>query len=346
MLAEGNVSVYNMYKRNMIYYIELMEEEMLKRNWRKRVVLAGLWIMTVLIICSCSKSNQDKKDNEKNMIEAVYNSNYDAIEGNSILFELYEDKEEVFVVGCSDVEMEKIVLPDVISYDEKEYMVAGIAEGAFESNQAVTSVKMGKNVSKIEGSAFYACPELKKIDLSDTVRIGEEAFAECISLQEIEWGDSLESIGNNAFRSCEALEAVSLPASVSEWGTGIFTDCFSLRECTFEKGITNVGEGIFSNCDGLEKVVMPDTISVIGAEAFWGCMALSELTLSDTITTIGDKAFYSTGIVTLRLPEKLSGVKLELLDGMYALETIQVPESKLENYEEVFENYGIEIATY
>ena len=68
--------------------------------------------------------------------------------------------------------------------------------------------------------------------------------------------------------------------------------------------------------------------------------------MPESITAISDKAFYSSGIKKLRIPEKVSGVKMEMLEGMEELEEISVPENSKGVYEDLFKNYGIKITSY
>jgi len=84
----------------------------------------------------------------------------------------------------------------------------------------------------------------------------------------------------------------------------------------------------------------------INAEAFWGCSALKELQLPEKLVTIGDKAFYDSGIRELKLPQSISSIKFEMLDGMSELKKILVPEAKKAAYDEQFDEYGIKIETY
>ena len=103
---------------------------------------------------------------------------------------------------------------------------------------------------------------------------------------------------------------------------------------------------MFTNCYSLCKVTIPNSVTAIGTEAFWACESLTEITLPEHITIIGSRALYGTGIRELRLPADLSGITLELLEGMYELTKITVPESKKASYQKVFQNYDLEISTY
>ncbi len=351
---------------------------MQNRQRRKKGFLFGLLLFAAVSAAGCSQKQEDKTDgatqaddknsqldtdtkqqgggdeagqqadgDESGVCEVAYNEYEDALEGNGLLFQLNKKKTAAKVTSYTDIDMTQGVCPDSISYEGKEYPVTAIAESAFESHQVLESFTLGKNISAIENSGFYACPELREINLSDALQsIGEEAFGDCSSLSKITWGTSLQTVGSNAFRACEAMTEVSLPGSISEWGIGAFTDCYGLEKCVVETGATNLGEGMFTNCEAMSEINLPDTLSVIGPEAFWGCSALEELELPESLVSIGNRAFYSTNIKKLRIPDSVTGVKIEMLEGMDSIEIVEVSKLRKAAYEEVFKNYGIKIKVY
>lgn len=316
-----------------------------------------LFVLGILCLCvGCTRKNGNRdsseiKDNShnfsKSVIEVSYDSNHGAIAGDGFLFSIEEKTKEATLISYYDVELLEVTLPDAVLYEDTEYPVTSIGESAFESDQSIVKIQMGKNIRSIQASAFYAAAALEEVVFQDSLTtIGERAFASCSALKKISWGTALETVGNSAFEGDEELQTLQLPKSVINWGSEVFMDCSGLAECTFEEGSSSIGEGMFTNCASLKKISIPDSVTIIGAAAFWSCSELQELSLPDTVSMIGDQAFYSTGIQNLRLPSRLSAVKLELLDGMDSLSGISVPETRKKDYENIFHNYGIEIAAY
>lgn len=316
-------------------------------------------VVALCAICLCTGCTKQKKDQDspnrtvedhnfsQSTLEVYYDSNYDAIGGEGFLFSIDEQTQEAELISYYDVALIEVTLPDTIRYEEKEYPVTSIGESAFESDQSIEKLQLGQNIRTIQPSAFYAAAALKEVVFQDTLEaIGEQAFAGCSALQDITWGSSLSTVGNAAFEGDEEIRTLQLPKSVTTWGSEVFMDCTGLTECVLEDGMETIGEGMFTNCTALQKITIPDSVTMIGAEAFWSCSELRELTLPDHVKTIGDQAFYSTGIQTLRLPEQLSSVKVELLDGMDQLTGITVPAVRQKDYESTFRNYGIEITSY
>lgn len=290
-----------------------------------------------------SESLQTSADGEK--IEAVYDINSDTISGGGFLFSVDEDKSEAYVTSYDNLEFTNVQIPAYIIYDKKEYPIVAIDDGAFESNQSIEEVSIGKNVKRIGKSAFYCCPTIKKVLLSESVvSIGKEAFAECELLNQIVFSASVESIGEAAFRACENISEIKLPGSVRQVGKDAFMDCTKLSSFTAEKGFTIIGEGMFTNCSSMKNVNLPDSLTEIGDEAFWGCLELSELDLPENVDKIGARAFYSTEITKLVFPDGLSGIKQDMLEGMASVEQILVSKDELDIYEDVFGDYGVEIA--
>ncbi len=57
-------------------------------------------------------------------------------------------------------------VPDTVVVNGKKYKVTSIKNGAFKNNSKVVNIKVGKNVTKIEGYAFKNCSKLKTIVIS------------------------------------------------------------------------------------------------------------------------------------------------------------------------------------
>jgi hypothetical protein len=102
--------------------------------------------------------------------------------------------------------------------------------------------------------AFYMCPSLKLVTLSDYVFLLDEyCFAGCTNLTEIEFGAGLYLIGDCAF-SNTALETITIPSTVTNLGAGAFEACPNLKEVIVEGSLASVGETAFGRCTSLNDV--------------------------------------------------------------------------------------------
>ena len=96
-------------------------------------------------------------------------------------------------------------IPETVTYLEKTYPVKAIADGAFESCVALTTVTIPNAVESIGKNAFRNCTALFSVSL------GKDS--------------GCKSIGDSAFSGCSALYSLVLPTSITSIGRDVFTDC-------------------------------------------------------------------------------------------------------------------------
>lgn len=201
----------------------------------------------------------------------------------------------------------------------------------------------GSRLAVLEEGAFYGCESLTSFTIPmSMVKIGREAFRDCIGLESIAFADNGKELtfGDNAFYNCTSLTSVHLPANVSAI-PGIFGGCISLREVTvandnpyftsidgvlFNKAeteiiyfpvgksgvytlpstVTTIANGVFRGISGLDKIVFPSTLAIIGDEAFKGSDIGKIVFEGDAFAeslTIGTAAFQNAkGLSGLLLP--------------------------------------------
>ena len=103
----------------------------------------------------------------------------------------------------------ELIIPEKVTYSEKEYTVTGIGETAFFYNTSVTSVSIPATVKKIGNNAFQNCSNLTSLTFE-----GES---------------QLEQIGHGAFYNT-VLTTIDIPASVTSIGTFAFVDNTALQQ--------------------------------------------------------------------------------------------------------------------
>jgi len=69
---------------------------------------------------------------------------------------------------------------------------------------------------------------LKKVTLTNALRIDNECFSECSYIEEIILNEGVKSIGEKAFNRCFALTTVTIPKSVNNIAADAFAQCDSL----------------------------------------------------------------------------------------------------------------------
>lgn len=130
----------------------------------------------------------------------------------------------------------------------------------------------GKKVVKIGDNAFDNCLSLTKIVLPSSVTaIGNSAFEGCAALSSINFPEALKSIGDYAFFGCDSIKNVVLYPNVTAIGEYAFYECAGLVSINIPKNITVINDGTFGQCTSLEKIYIPEGITAIGEGAFVDC---------------------------------------------------------------------------
>ncbi len=120
--------------------------------------------------------------------------------------------------------------------------------------------------------------------------IGDNAFAKCKQIIELEIEEGVTSIGNNAFEGCENLKEIRLPMSINSIGNSVFKNCRNLKICNFAKPIENIPNECFYGCYSLSDISLEDVIS-IGNSAFYNCLKLTHIVIASSVQSIGTDAF-------------------------------------------------------
>ena len=215
--------------------------------------------------------------------------------------------------------------------------IRGIAGGAFEDCDGLTSVTIPSGVTGIGACAFAGCSGLTSITIPASVTsVGAYAFDGCndalfdiatipgvmlvdgwaVGHTESLSGDlnltGVRGIGGRAFEGCSSLTSVTIPANVTSVGEGAFADCDGLRAV----GTSDLAawcQIAFGSCDAnplcyahdlylngalITDLTVPSGVTTIGDFAFSGGTNLTSVTIPFGVTDIGDSAFADCGGLT------------------------------------------------
>ena len=111
-------------------------------------------------------------------------------------------------------------------------------------------------------------------------------------------------IAERAFAMQTGLTAATLPGSIGEVPASAFAGCTALTQVTLGVGITGLGE-----------------------ECFMRCISLTSLTLPESLERIGSCALEETGLTALHLPEQVSWLAADALNGCNQLVSVTVAEN-------------------
>ncbi|HFG0577305.1 TPA: leucine-rich repeat domain-containing protein [Flavobacterium psychrophilum] len=101
-------------------------------------------------------------------------------------------------------------IPEIVTYNSKNYNVTAIGESAFEHCNNLTSVTIPNSVTAIEKYTFYNCNALTSVTIPNSVTaIGNSAFDGCMGLTSVTIPNSVTAIGEDAFAGCSSLRTVN-----------------------------------------------------------------------------------------------------------------------------------------
>ena len=167
-----------------------------------------------------------------------------------------------------------------------------------EYSEHIKTVDIKSGVTHVGNYAFYQLTSLEEVRLADTVQsIGTFSFQDCSSLRSINIPSGVTAINGFAFYNCSSLTEIQLPDSVTSIGTYAFANCTSIKNVVLGNEITLIQDSAFNGCNSLSSITLPNNVTSIGSYAFKYCSALTSITIPDSVTNIGYDAFaYCTGL--------------------------------------------------
>ena len=185
----------------------------------------------------------------------------------------------------------------IYSFDSKNNTAKILEYVGSESSVEIPQEISGKKVTAVGENAFEGCSVVENVNIAESVsEIGAAAFANCVNLNTVIFGDSAEenktsvTIGEHAFDSCKKLSALTLSNNTAEIGSYAFYCCENLPEVTVPDSVKKIGEHAFDGCEKLTGVTLSNSIAEIEKAAFANT-ALTEITLPESVVSIGDSAF-------------------------------------------------------
>lgn len=263
---------------------------------------------------------------------------------------------DAVVTGCAD-SVTKLVIPETVTYDDKEYKVVGIQDHAFDwanhRNLALETVDLGGLPLEIGEYAFRGQKSLTTVAGMDNITaVSDYMFTACSALTSVADLSKVTSVGIQAFMNCSSLttlEGLNFSALTSirqEAFNNMKSFSLELGEHTFD-ALESLGIRAFANTTGITgTVVLPERITeipenafsstgitgvdwshitVIGESAFSGSGLTGELQLPNSITSIGNKAFKNVKIEgDLVLPNALTFLGTDAFRGT-AISSVTFP---------------------
>ena len=177
----------------------------------------------------------------------------------------------------------KIIIPNSVLYDGKNYPVTSIADSAFYSNWSLIEVTIPNSVTTIGDYVFASCSGLKTVTIPNAMTsIGRNAFYGCTGLTEVTIPNSVTTIGERAFYRCTGLQTVIWNARNAEYYNGLsydspFSNCDRLTDFVFGEEVEHIPAYLCRELTLLNTIVIPNSVTSIGISAFDGCSGLTEV---------------------------------------------------------------------
>ena len=149
---------------------------------------------------------------------------------------------------------------------------------AFQRRYQLISVEFHDGVEIIEEEAFHHCPSLRgPMKLLGVKIVKGKAFYECRLLNDVEFGDKLETIERYAF-FVTALKKIRMP-SVRTVGSYAFSCCYELSDVKFGEALRTLQGEAFHCCSNLKWITLPLKGCMIEERVFDWCSKLSTVDL-------------------------------------------------------------------
>ncbi len=213
-----------------------------------------------------------------------------------------------------------------------------IGQYAFNNCSSITSVILHQNTRKVHDNAFSGCEKLKVLEQKRTTRaagsdvaeegleIGDNAFASCTELAEINLEMGVKYIGNEAFGGT-AWDAAQPDGMVYLLDFAYKYKGEMAENTTIElkEGTSGLAGGIFSGQANMVGVKLPKSLKSIGSNAFANT-AITSIVIPENVDTIGAYAFYRCGLMTdIVLPSALKTMSYFMLAECSALKSLSIP---------------------
>ena len=284
---------------------------------------------------SFTNSQNSKKDTEK--------INLSSVVSEEDLTNAYKD--ESGVMYSADGKRLLRITDELFSYSIKDGTKV-ICNGAFNwaadedsyiltYNESLESVIIPDTVVRIGENAFRNCIALEEIVTSNNlIEIGNHAFSGCKSLLSFLIPNSVKRIGEAVFYGCESLKSINIPNSITELEPSVFSEC-AISQISIPNTITKIGDYAFYCCNKLKRIHIPDSVKQFGVGVFGGCSSLSEVNITHSIKELGFEFFSCCAFSEIEIPDTVNKIG-DRAFWRSSISKITIPESVATIGEEAF----------
>lgn len=187
----------------------------------------------------------------------------------------------------------------------------------------------GKDVTVIGEAAFKDKLSINQVVLNNNITtILDNAFSGSFNIEEITLSSNLETISSYAFANCHALKNIDIISNVTSIGDYAFYKCTTIQNIELPNTVETLGEYVFAYCTSLTNITLPVTLSEISNYAFYYCTSLTNIDLPVSLEIIGDYAFYTcSSLESITFPESLTIIGEQAFYGCKQITTLVLTEN-------------------
>ena len=169
------------------------------------------------------------------------------------------------------------------------------------------TVTFSDAIVSIGEQAFANCTSMLNVQFPSGLRVfGEGAFYNCVSLTSAIIPNNVEAIPNSLFVGCSLLSSVSFPQSIKSIGSNAFADCKALKTISLPNSLQSIGGNAFLNCELINSVILPASLKSLSG--FGGCTSLTSIIIPESVTVIGNDAFKNCSLTSVVIPKNVTTI--------------------------------------
>lgn len=234
-----------------------------------------------------------------------------------------------------------VTIPDCLTRWEGDILYLNSAEIHVSQEHTTLAVIDGVLFDKVSKTLlYYPC---EKKDTSYAIpqgirEIGEDAFANCAYLQELEIPDSVTTIGDYAFINANKLNVITIPNSVSTIGENPFRGYQLTVRIAEDHPYFKMVDGVLLDRDMTRVIhcpenrqsssyVIPDGVEKLDDGAFRWCGYLKEVSIPSSVKSLGGDCFQASGLTSVVIPDGVEVIPEECFHWCTQLREVTLPDT-------------------
>ena len=201
--------------------------------------------------------NKDMKNKDFEIVDGVLKKYHGSDECVGVPYRVRKIGDEAFKGAAS---LKKLIMPETVE---------GIGDLAFEGCMHLESaviVEYKKSFFERLSGKFKKKEEYNHLPYSART-VGVRAFADCVSLLNVDLPVGVNRLCKEAFCGCMNLPMIVLPSSVEEIEEKVFFTCKNLKNVKLSSDIARIGGSAFADT-ALQEIDIPDSIRYVVQGAF------------------------------------------------------------------------------